>query len=280
MKINYVGKIAAGQDGAIFGYWLFRMETLGVCHVYRLDQNPEREVSSFRLDRWEQIVPHSNAVMFGSEYYAPEDEFPLLYSNIYNNYANSEDRMVGACCVYRLRRQGETFTTQLIQLIRVGFVDDTDFWCSQGGDARPYGNFTIDREKGILYAFTMRDGSNATRYFSFRVPQAHSGIADEQWNIPVVTLNKADILEQFDCPYHRFLQGACCHGGKIYSVEGFTGDGKNPPALRMIDPAKGVQECYVPFSNFGMDTEQELIDFYGEVCYYSDCKGNLYVISF
>lgn len=280
MNIRFLGNIAPGQDGAIFGPWLFRMENRGQCHVYRLDRDPICEAAVFRLDRWETVVPHSNAVMFGCEYYDPEDEFPLLYSNIYNNYAKAEDPLVGVCCVYRVIRRGEEFTTKLVQLIRVGFTADPELWCSHGGDIRPYGNFAIDREQGIYYGFTMRDGSNATRYFAFPLPKLREGTPDEAWGVPVVTLEKKDILKSFDCPYHRFLQGACCHEGKIYSLEGFTNDGNNPPALRIIDPQQGVQESCGLFKEYGLDTEPELIDFYGETCYYGDCKGNLYVFDF
>ena len=117
MKIKQVATISCGQDGAIWDNYLFRFEKNGNAHVYDLSgigsetATPLPQIAAFRLDRADEIVPHSNAVMFGTEYYAPGDEFPLLYSNIYNNYAKSKDRLTGVCCVYRLQREGLTFST-------------------------------------------------------------------------------------------------------------------------------------------------------------------------
>ena len=93
MKMNKIGKIAGGQDGAIWGDLLFRFQNHGGCYVY--DLNNLEELARFRLDGTDAWMPHSNAVMFGSEYFAEGDEFPLLYTNVYNTYAKEEDRREG-----------------------------------------------------------------------------------------------------------------------------------------------------------------------------------------
>lgn len=269
MKFTRIAQIAGGQDGAIWGQLLFRFENNGVCHVY--DLNTLEKTASFTLGNVELCKPHSNAVMFGCEYAEPGDEFPLLYSNIYNNYAKEENRREGVCCVYRLTRQGDSFEARLVQTIAVGFVRDEALWCSPGfTDIRPYGNFAIDREKGIYYGFTMRDSFDTTRYFAFRLPKLADGRE--------VVLKQEDILFQFDAPYHRFVQGACVHKGLVYSLEGFTNDGKNKPAIRVIDPEKRQQLCYVATAEYGMEFEPEFIDFQGDTCYCSDCHGNLFLI--
>ena len=90
MNFKHVATMASGQDGAIFGTLLFRFNAKGHCRVYDLAHvnafadEPEAldAIATFTLDRADQIVPHSNAVMFGTEYAEPGDEFPLLYSNI------------------------------------------------------------------------------------------------------------------------------------------------------------------------------------------------------
>jgi hypothetical protein len=280
MKITKIATIAAGQDGAIWNGLLFRFENRGLCHVYDLHREGVPEIAAFALDRSPEFAPHSNSVAFGCRYFDPQDEFPLLYSNIYNNYAGSADRMVGVTCVYRLQRAGEGFASTLVQLIRIGFTEDSH-WCSEGvADIRPYGNCAIDREKALYYAFTMRDGEQTTRYFAFDLPQPGAGKPDADLGVPVVELSLEDVRESFDCPYHRFLQGACAHKGMIYSLEGFTADGPNPPAMRIIDPAAKTQLCYEVFGNYGLTLEPELIDFDGETCIYGDCKGNLYTIEF
>ena len=289
MQITQIAKIKGSQDGAIFGNYLFRFDTRGQCNVYNMADFKKSDeiqasvpVDSFVLDKAEVIVPHSNAVCFGTEYYAEGDEFPLLYSNIYNNYAKAEDPLVGVCCVYRIQREDNKFTTTLVQVIKVGFVNDYNLWRSstEPADVRPYGNFTIDTETNMLYAFTMRDAANATRYFAFDMPKLADGVFNEKYGVNVVTLAVEDIKDQFDVEYHHYIQGACFHNGKIYSVEGFSNNVKNPPALRIIDTKTKTQEFFIKFEELGMSIEAEMIDFKDDVCYYSDVDGNFYIFVF
>jgi quinolinate synthetase A subunit len=92
-------------------------------------------------------------------------------------------------------------------------------------------------------------------------------------------LTKEDIINQFDCEYHRYIQGACAHGGKIYSLEGFGHDKVNVPAIRVINPTAKSQEIFEVFENFDSPTEPELIDFWDGVCYYGDNPGNMYILT-
>ena len=279
MKMTPVGKVAPGQDGAIFGGFLFRFDAAGNCRVHSLCDLSE--VGSFRLDKADILCPHSNAVMFGNEYYCPEDEFPILYSNIYNTYAKAEDKMKGVTCVYRIQKEGYAFTSTLVQIIEVGFTEDTPLWKSPNVlDVRPYGNFVIDRELSLYYASTMCDELQISRYFAFPLPKLSEGILDEKFGVKRVVLSKEDITDQFDCEYHRYVQGAICQKGKIYSLEGFTNNEANPPALRILDPASHCQLAYIPFAQFGTSVEPELIDFADGICYYCDCRGNLYTLEF
>lgn len=285
MNFKHIATMASGQDGAIWGELLFRFNAKGACRVYDMSRaaaDSEMEaIATFTLDRAEEIVPHSNAVCFGTEYAEAGDEFPLLYSNIYNNYAKTENKQKGVCCVYHLKREGDSFSTTLVQLIEIGFTEDSNLWCSVGGaDVRPYGNFTIDRERDLYWAFVMRDGTRTTRYMSFKLPKLADGTPDAALGVNKVVLTPTDILSQFDCDYHDFVQGACCHGGRIYSVEGFHADGKHPPAMRVIDTVAGVQERYIDLVAHNCLIEPECIDFVGDTCYYSDAHGALYLVEF
>ena len=282
MEIKKLGKIVGGQDGAVYNGWLFRFDAKGKCSVYKTDDLSDNStsVSQFVLDKSDLIAPHSNSVMFGNAYYSEEDEFPLLYSNIYNNYAKSVNKLKGVTCVYRLQKSGNTFSTTLVQLIEIGFTEDS-LWASENrADVRPYGNFAIDTEKSVYYAFTMRDEENSTRYFSFRLPDVTSGEYDETFGVNKVTLKKEDIIDFFDCDYHRYIQGAAFDNGIIYSLEGFTEDKNNPPAIRLIDPVSKTQKAVYHFSDFGLTVEPEFIDFDGENCYYADNHGNIYSLCF
>jgi len=286
MKITQIAKICGDQDGAIWNGLVFRFNSRGRCCVYELDKlkkgsvTEEAEaVSEFFLDRFEELCPHCNAVMFGNEYFEENDEFPLLYSNIYNNYAKAENKLKGVCLVYRLERDGNGFSTTLVQMIEIGFVENTEHWKSENvEDFRPYGNFTIDRNRSIYYAFNMRDEVRKTRYFAFDLPKVRDGIIDETFCIRKVVLNVEDIKDWFDCDYHVCVQGACCHNGKIYSSEGFSSTIGKPPVLRVVNPMTKVQELKIDFNDFGIDTEAEVVDFWEDVCYYSDAHGNFYTI--
>lgn len=277
MEIKTLSKIVGGQDGAIYKNYLFRFSSRGGCTVYDLSAlcAEPAPIAEFKLDGSELIVPHSNSVTFGNEFFAPEDEFPLLYSNVYNNYAKTEDKRVGICCVYRLLREGNTFSTKLVQLIKIGFTDDRSLWRSSGDveDKRPYGNFVVDTDKDQLWAFVMRDGAMQTRYFAFDLPKLEDGEVGAS-GVREVTLTADMIKEYFDTPYHNYVQGAVCREGKIYSVEGF-GE-KIHPALRIIDTEKKCQLLHFDFFDAGYTDEAELIDFYGDRCIYGDHKGNLF----
>ena len=289
MKVEFFSKIIGDrQDGAISNGYLFSLNHKGKCTVYETKtlgklKGDEAEIfAEFVLDENAKLVPHSNSVMFGNEYYDEKDEFPLLYTNIYNNYANADNKLKGVCLVYRLQRSGREFTSTLVQIIEIGFVEDEKLWKSAGekDDARPYGNFTIDAEQGIYYAFTMRDNVHTTRYFSFDLPKVNQGKLCEKYNVKKVVLNSSDIREYFDCDYHHYIQGACCHKGKIYSLEGFTGNLDNPPAIRIIDTKLKKQILFKKFEDLGINVEPEMIDFEDDVCYYTDHHGNIYKLFF
>lgn len=282
MKITQIGNITDGQDGAVFGGLLFRFKTNGLCYVYDLEnltiEQKSPIVSIFSLDKADKIIPHSNSVVFGNEYYNDDDEFPLLYSNIYNNYAKSDNKLMGVCCVYRIWREENEFKSQLVGFIEIGFSNDA-LW-STGDDVRPFGNFVIDNEKGLYHAFTMRDKDQKTRYFSFKLPDISNGIIDEEFGVKKVVLSKEDIIDTFDTDYHHFIQGACCENGEIYSLEGFSSDAVNPPAMRIISIKDKKQTECIYFSDFGLNIEPEFIYFENGVCYYGDNHGNLYTIEF
>ena len=282
MKATKIGKICAGQDGAIYGDLLFRLGSRGHCTVYDLtalgtdaDALP---IGEFMLDRADEIAPHSNAVFFGSEYYAEGDELPMLYSNIYNNFKNEPDRLEGVLCAYRITRGDGGFSSELVQLIEIGFTDSRELWRSPGGeDVRPYGNFIADPNGGRLYAFVMRDGEQRTRYFAFNMPTPGEGELCPRFGVPRAVLRPCDVLSFFDAPYHNYIQGACCRGRLIYSLEGF-GE-RIHPMLRVIDTERGEELTHIDLYDMGLEAESELIDFYGERCIYADAHGNVFELS-
>ena len=285
MNVRLVAKIRGDQDGAIYGSELFRFDSLGNCAVYDLKEIKDDEVTEltpraeFRLDGADVIVPHSNAVCFGCGFYDENDEYPLLYTNIYNNFAKEEDKLIGVCCVYRLQRTENKFTAILVQLIEIGFTEDSELWKAYPDKhgVRPYGNFVVDGESRSYYAFVMRSEEKGTRYFRFDLPSVNDGEIDTRFNVKKVVLSADDIRDTFDLGYSRYVQGAIFHEGKIYSTEGFHKDIINRPAIRVIDTVKKEEE-YFDILDIGFVNEPEFIDFYNGTCYYSDASGNLYTV--
>ena len=290
MNLYEVATLSRGanlQDGVFFENILFRFDGHGNGKAYDASALGCTEehltlpcLGSISLCHEGGLVPHSNAVVFGTQSYAPGDEFPLLYSNVYNNYSSKEDIHEGECYVYRVTRQGSDFCAALVQIIKIGFVNDGDLWYSdeKKNDIRPYGNFVIDNEKHLYHAFTMRDLTRKMRFFTFREPLVTDGVLDESTGIRTLVLEKSDILSTFETEYFNFIQGACCEGGLIYSTEGFNKD--IHPCIRVIDPvAQKTIHTYDLYEN-GFPYEAELISFKDGICYYGDAEGALFRVDF
>ena len=268
----------SGQDGAVWKDTLFRFDASGNCKVYSLPRL--NKIDSFVLDKSDVLKMHSNAVCFGCDYYADGDEFPLLYSNIYNNYAKAEDRFEGVCGVYRIYRENGDFTSKLVQVIRIGFTKDSDLWCSENmEDVRPYGNFVVDTDHRKLCAFTMRDEERHTRVFTFDLPTLSDGNYSELCGANIVILNPSDIRDQFNCTYSQYLQGACYFDGKIFSVEGFS-DAENPARIQVFDLVEKRWHAAMDLFGYGMNIEPEFIAPYKDKLIYSDAHGRTWEMSF
>lgn len=279
-RVDRIGRIAAGQDGAIFGQYLFRFDTDGRGWVYALSALGEQSepVGAVCLDPKGALIPHANSVMFGTEYFAAEDAFPALYVNVYNNYARTPRPLKGVTLVYRLTGEVEALTAHLAQVIEVGFTEDATLWkaTAEADGPRPYGNCVIDHAKGRYYAFVMRNEALGTRYFGFPLPALTDGTPNAAFGARHVILRAEDILTQFDCPHHRYIQGATMKDGMIYSLEGFDAASDQPPAVRVIDTAAARELCYIRLADYGLTQEPEFIDFADGTCYYSDAHGHLY----
>lgn len=273
LQSTLLGTIAGGQDGAISGNCVFRLDDLGNCWVH--DLQTLQQLDHFVLDKIQLLKPHSNAVFFGAERWEETDELPVLYTNIYNNYSGEQDKKEGMCCVYRILRENNRFSSQLVQVIRIGFVNDGAIWRSENKeDMRPYGNFVADAAAGKLHAFVMRDQIHKTRFFRFALPKITDGVWDAELGVNVVTLQKEDIEQQFDSTYTQIMQGASCYDGYIYSVEGFDPNTSwGIPALRVFDTNAQKEVFAVELAQYGLTKEPEFIQVYDNRLYYSDCDG-------
>ena len=286
MTIKNIARIAGGQDGAVYGDSLFRLDHRGCGFVYRIPYLPRdggeaTPAATLTLDCKGTLVPHSNAVFFGTEKYEQGDPYPLLYTNIYNNYAGKPEPYIGVLCAFRLFCEGGAVVGRLVQTIKIGFCEDATLWRADAAahGVRPYGNFVSDGA-GRLYAFVMRNEALGTRFFGFPMPAAHAGVPSADLpGVREVVLTPADVVWRCDRPYYRYIQGACLRDGRIYSTEGFFGDEINRPAIRILTIATGKEE-YFDLLSLGYKAEPELIDFCDGLCYYSDYDGALYTVDF
>ena len=277
-----VGKIALGQDGAIDKNTLFRLDTPGTGTVYSLKDNGIEEAGKLFLEKLDLLLVHSNSVFFGPYYAEENDEFPVLYTNVYNSYSSAPDRKEGTCAAYRILREGDHFQGKLTQVIRIGFTENRDLWKSLPGneDVRSYGNFVSDNENRILWAFTMRDKEKVTRFFSFPMPHPYEGKTDPTLGCRILTLTESDITEQFDTEYSHYLQGAHANAGRIYSSEGFSDSETNPARMKVIDTRLKKTIAVLNFQENGLTEEAELVSEYQGGILYADWRGNLYRIVF
>lgn len=247
------------QDGEAFGDRLFLFTDDGVCNVY--DANTAELVDSFLLGSREYITPHVNSASFSDRYYAPGDEYPLLYTSVYNNLTPQNTQILGFCCVYRITETDGRFASELVQLIWVSFVGDRELWMSPQSNERPYGNFVVDTEQDMLYAFVPRDDSQTTRFFGFALPDPNAGNDSSTYGCKLLYLNAEDILRRFDVGYFSSPQGCTYGNGKIYSVEGFGSVNTVPPFLRVVDVQTGTLELSVNLGQLGLDREPETVTF-------------------
>ena len=101
------------------------------------------------------------------------------------------------------------------------------------------------------------------------------------WNVPVVTLTQAQIEEQFDTDYVNYMQGAICHNGLLYSLEGFTHpNDRGIPKIRLFNTEIKKQVFEADFTKYGLLDEPELIDFYDDKIYYVNHNGDVYTLTF
>ncbi len=268
-----MGKIGTWQDGDIHDGKLFVFGAAGTGAVFDLETR--EKLGGITLDEKDLIKPHANSVCFGSTYYEPGDKYPLLYINIYSNYADAEDRMEGTCCVYRLIETEGNFSTELVQVIKIGFTEDLTLWKSKenNGDVRPYGNFVVDTDENRLYAFVMRDANKTIRFFEFAIPVISDGTYNESYGCNVVTLETDDIKSRFDSENYNYLQGCCYYGGKILCMCDFGGDA--PLHIIDLEKQKVAESFCLGYAGLRAEPEVICVDDFDGTLYYCAADGIL-----
>lgn len=244
----------AGQDGAIYGDYLFRFGPHGEGKVYSLES--ETEIGSIVLDKKDIINPHNNSTHFGNEFYAEGDEFPLMYSTLWDNNFDTTT-------VYRVVRNGNTFTTKLVQVIKaVGTYDAA-----------------VDPENNKYYAFVGDTTTNMSYSINkYELPKLSDGVYNSTYGVNLVTLTDDDILSNFELEYPIYVvQGSTIHDGKYYITSGFT---SNQVYLNVYDLEAEQFHCRINLEEIGLIEESEFICFKDGVMYLMPVYGNIYTFKF
>jgi hypothetical protein len=138
----------------------------------------------------------------------------------------------------------------------------------------------MSAENGELYAFVMRDVTQTTRYFAFSIPSVREGELSPEYGVKKRVLDSSEIKYYFDLEYNKGIQGACSHGGMVYSVDGGCLGYVKSASLRVIDPQKKEQVKYINLAEYGITEEPEGVAFEGDTCYYVAGHGDLYKLEF
>lgn len=251
------------QDGAIYDGKNFVANAHGTVYIKNVATG--EAVQTMTLDKKDILDPHSNALSFSTR-----NDALHLYTNIYSNYKSDTDKHIGECCVYRLTESGGTWSNTLEQIIKVGFIDDSNYW-PPSTEERPYGNFVVDDENNLLYVYVLYKTINKISWFKFDLPAVTEGVQNSTYGCPVYTLEASAILSTWTTAYQEYIQGACVHKGLIYSTSGAGGQWGDA-VLSVVDPAKKTVVAKFDFHKDDNAVEPESIDFDGDVCYYGDIQ--------
>lgn len=255
--------LANMQDGDIYDGKLFVADANGTIYIKGAANGTA--VQTMALDKKDVIKPHGNTVCFSTR-----NGNLHLYTNIYNNYKNETDKHIGECCVYLLTESGGAWSNALVQIIKVGFTDNTDYW-PVSTEPLIWGNFVVDDVNNLLYVYVLNSALNKVQWYKFDLPAVTDGTTNSTYGCPVYTLDTNAILDSWVTPYTQYIQGGCVHDGLIWSTAG--ADGKWGTARTdVIDPSKKAVVANFSFYTDDNAVEPELIAFDGSTCYYSDIQ--------
>ena len=213
-KAEQIGNIGFSnytpQSLCIYGDELFHMYTggdytRGYFGVYNLQTKTLSGV--FEMDSDTPYI-HCNSACFGNKQNA-SDAYPLMYVNSYMDNAVGK----GVCFVEKIIKDGNTYTTEQVQKIRIDFADQ-EIWTGEtvNPSTLAAGNWIVDTVGNRLIAYTTQ-GFDRTRFFLFELPD----LTESE-----VVLSQSDILDYFDVAYIANIQDACLHNGMIYLNAGIN----------------------------------------------------------
>lgn len=192
---------------------------------------------------------HCNSVDFTNTYYEEGDEFPLLY--VSGNENRNDLNLIGVDYLMRIKKNGDSFTSTLIQTITVRNTVD---------NAVVYHNTAIDRRTGKIL---LRNGSNL---FAVDLPSFKDSETGERIPTAEILIDRAQPTVSIEYPTpsstgYGSPQGGCVHNGIAYFAYGATGQPKIMLAVN-VDNGSVINEIFM--SEIGYELEVEDIAFWGK----------------
>ncbi len=281
-----LGQKKSYQGFAVHGDTAFQYFHSGLVAAFDLKTRAPEPIAVFKFGSFADNEPdkryanHANQGMFGKAFYAPGDEFPLLYVTAGNSGEQDALGFIGRCTVERILRTPDGFTSECVQTI---------VYNDEGIGATPWetpgwGWFAhfADTEGGWYYTLSARfrtttafiDKFDENRYIitKFRLPERKE-------KGETVVLHPSDIVDQTLFPFDTFFtQGGVLKDNKIWYTFGL-GTETYPDRIRVFDLEKReiVLRLDLSASIFGGE-ELECIDFYDGKLLVNTQAGKFYQI--
>lgn len=179
---------------------------------------------------------HSNTVNFGTEFYDPGDEFPLVYVSTGYNDGNYSGALV-----YRIVKNGGVYSLVLVQTLKFPGTEWTEFVTAGA------------------YCYVQKEVGGSETYYKFPMPTLQDGsevIFDYSEAISTSSLGGKPAWYA-----GSQRQGRVYHGGKLYYVSGV------PPSETLLliqaDLEQGVKEVEINLAEVSITAEPEAAFFWG-----------------
>ncbi|MBR3010311.1 MAG: hypothetical protein IKH91_05775 [Prevotella sp.] len=217
----YAHNSKSNQSAAIYGDYVFLIsQGRGLIHIYNIRNkslvNTIKLPVSDENSYYGNDLYHSNQATFGTEFYAFDDPFPLLYIS---QRARSDLRCFVE--VFRIipeyNEKGDAYKSIDAFLVQTIYFPPMTKENSLGNV-----NCAIDREKNLIYTYSRNNNKTDDNYGICKI--SCFNIPDKGYDI--VYLEDSDILYSYmlNCSAVN-MQGGCIHDGILYIGQGYKNAG-------------------------------------------------------
>ena len=239
------GATAPGQGFDAYGNYIFG--AMAGMNNYRVSNlNKRIFVSTIQTEIDYIPARHANCQNFTTEFFLPEDDFPLLL------VSGSESRegvnMTGESYLIRFYWDGYGFKASLVQTITTVPGTYTDANGNQFTFGK-YSNIMVDRKSGHIFVIC------SSGIYEMNLPSLY----DNRGNVISQTnLTSENIIRRIDFKYKtKYAQGACLHEGVAYIVDGISSN-----YLHIIDISTGERLALIRMADIGFNHELEDVTFW------------------